>query len=391
LGEFDYVLIADAYSRLAAPQQDALLATCRRLLAQQGVAALGCQVLPGAALAVAVDQLLADQPAAEAERGAFLRYLMRRNAEEEPQHLRQNRALLLQPLAHTPGYFHEFARAASRHGLHCLGEASDLQESLDDILRYGWPGQAGYYLREQYRDFLLHRSFRYNLLCRRPLEVSREALTQRLRRLHFSSPFQAHSEIPPIQFDMALRFFDPQGGEISEDAPIAKSALWYLGKSWPRPAHFDDLLQQARQQLEAFGSPPEESDFELLAARLLRHYMANRIHAFSATPLFALSLPDFPSAAPLARLQAGQGQTRLCNLRHEIVELRPVAANLLLQLDGSRDRADLLKLLQGWVRDGWLCPRTSEGELIEVTPDMLVELLDNLLNELLQQGLLLGE
>ena len=112
---------------------------------------------------------------------------------------------------------------------------------------------------------------------------------------------------------------------------------------------------------------------------------------FTQPPRFTLDIVERPVASPLARLQARAGP-RLTNLRHETLTVDEIGRQLILHLDGSRNRAQLRDLLIGLVNEGELsveedgqAPR--EPEKIRQFADKAVE---EQLREIARHAMLVG-
>ena len=100
----------------------------------------------------------------------------------------------------------------------------------------------------------------------------------------------------------------------------------------------------------------QETDFEkdalLLGEILLRVYGAGLVQLHSYVPHFVLEVSQRPVASPLARLQI-QNCPIVTSLRHANVEIEdPIGGHLLVLLDGTRNRTDLLRELAAFVESG---------------------------------------
>jgi protein-lysine methyltransferase-like protein len=84
---------------------------------------------------------------------------------------------------------------------------------------------------------------------------------------------------------------------------------------------------------------------DAVAAMLLRAYAANFVQLHMWAPKLATTPPERPVASAPARLQAASG-TRVTTLRHAEVEVPDeLGRRLIVLLDGTRDRAALLREL----------------------------------------------
>ena len=91
--------------------------------------------------------------------------------------------------------------------------------------------------------------------------------------------------------------------------------------------------------------PIAELDGEAVCEALLRAYAVNLVQLHVWAPEIATLPSERPVASALARLQAASG-TRITNLRHGTLEVPDeLGRRLITLLDGTRDRAALLREL----------------------------------------------
>jgi hypothetical protein len=122
-----------------------------------------------------------------------------------------------------------------------------------------------------------------------------------------------------------VEFRGPLGATLTTDHNPTKRALARLGAAWPAAVPVAEL-----------GGVEEA---------MLRGYAANLVQLHVWAPAVASTPSDRPVASPLARLQAARG-TRVTTLRHATVEVPDeLGRRLIGLLDGSRDRAALLREL----------------------------------------------
>jgi SAM-dependent methyltransferase len=324
-GEFDYVVAHGVYSWVAPAERDALLAACRAHLAPHGVAYVSYDVLPGGHLREITRQMLrwhlrdVDDPA---ERIAGARALLTAVSEAgQPQAewalAQSDPSLYHDELAehHEAVLFADFAAHAERHGLRFLAEA-DVFEMQASGLPEGLGRDA--IEREQYLDFFKGRMFRQTLLCRAEVEP-REPSAAIVRGMLAAAPVQAIGE---------TEFRGPRGATLTTDSDAVKAALLRLGEAWPAAVPVAEL-----------------GGDHAVAEMLLRAYAANFVHLHVWAPDLATEPSERPVAFAPARLQAGRG-TRVTTLRHAEVDVPDeLGRRLITLLDGTRDRAALLREL----------------------------------------------
>jgi SAM-dependent methyltransferase len=357
-GEFDYIIAHGLYSWVPAEVRERILLLCRRHLAPPGVAFVSYNAYPGCHLRQMLREIMLIHTAgiedpAERLREARAVLEMVREGHAEPglkseveNVLRLSDGALfhddLAPVCQ-PFYFHEFAAAASRHGLQFLAEAafhsmqpgsiatgpSRMLEALEpDVIRH-----------QQYLDFLKLRRFRQSLLCRRDVALTRPPEANRVPALLASlGPHTVSGDPAGV-----LEFQGERGAKAQTSHPLAKAALIELGAVWPRRAQFPCLLARARER--AASGAPEEHDATALAEILLYCYAMGLIGLHAHAPRFAERAGERPEASALARLQAHETPwiTTLC---HGLVRLDDEVGRRLVELlDGTRDRATLAREL----------------------------------------------
>jgi methyltransferase-like protein len=100
-------------------------------------------------------------------------------------------------------------------------------------------------------------------------------------------------------------------------------------------------------------------------------------------------LSERPLASPLARLQAAD-KSKVSNLDHTVAQLGELDRQVLLLLDGKRDRAALLDVLTEMVHTGALVPREDgAGADSGGTRAELGSLLDDCLARLVSAALMM--
>src|SRR5262249_19761246 len=138
--------------------------------------------------------------------------------------------------------------------------------------------------------------------------------------------------------------------------PLTKAALLQLSSVWPKSLHFTELLQAARSNLSP-SLAQRNGDIALddalrLGDFLLRAYAASLVELHSHPSQFVLEVSARPTASRLARLQLQTADT-VTTMRHTSAQvLDSVGRQLLMLLDGTRDREALLKDLSSLLKSG---------------------------------------
>lgn len=356
---FDYVIAHGIYSWVGEPVRDRLLGLCRAVLSDRGIAYVSYNALPGGRLSGALRDMLVfhtaglDDPADRIEQArALLRLLvgswsdehefgaiLRRQGERLLE--RSDETLFHDELAaiNQPVYFHEFVAHAARHGLQYLAEADffEMQTGVlpeavsDELLHVEDPIR-----REQYLDFVKGRMFRQTLLCRAELELDRSPPPLIVETLAVSSPAQ-----PTGDPDGAGRvtFEGPSGSTLTTDHPLVTRALERIAGSWPGAVWAHELIPQQAS----------DEDRAAVCGALLRSYAGNLVQLHAMPPALTTSVSERPEASPLARYQTRSGEL-VTNLRHTSVRIEDdLGKRLLVLLDGTRDRVQLLRELRAFL------------------------------------------
>lgn len=357
LGTFDYVLCHGVYSWVDADVREKILALCRATLAPDGIAYVSYNALPGWHVRRFVRDLLqhgtrgAEDPAARSfELIRFLSDATARDQDAWAQILRSAREqfeawaehptyLLHDYLERTnaPFYFHEFVAHAARHGLRYAGdaeppmnEADNLGPEVSERLRAlsGDPLE-----QEQYFDFVVNRSFRRTLLAHEDVSLDRTMQPARMRRLHAASSARPVADRPDLRPGVPEAFENERGKPFTSGHPAAKGLLVALAEAWPRSLSFPDLLRRI------------DAGEALLADLLWSLYWSGVAELHVEPPHCANEVGERPRVFELARRQAARG-AMVTNLRRRVLKIDdPVAMLLIQHLDGTRDRAALLRLL----------------------------------------------
>ena len=392
LGTFDYVICHGVFSWVDDDVQEKILALCRATLAPNGVAYVSYNALPGWHVRRFVRDLLfygtqsADDPAARSfELMRFLSDATSRDQDAWAQIIRTVREqfeswaehpeyLIHDYLERTNAslYFHEFAARAAKHGLRYAADAEPQMNEPDNL-----GPEISSRLRaltndpieqEQYFDFVVNRTFRRTLLVHEDVAFDRRLHAARMRRLH------AASSVRPVPDQPGL-FENEHGKPFRTSHPGAKALLDALADAWPCSLSFDEL--------KVVG------DDELLADLLWSFYWSGIAELHIAPPRCVREISERPRVTDLVRRQVARGSL-VTNRRRGVLKVDdPVARLLIEHLDGTRDRAALLRLLDAEASAGRL-DITAGDQRVDPTriPMVLQAVLDHHLKRLARLALL---
>jgi len=338
---FDYIIIHGVYSWVPDTVREAILARCRESLAPDGVAYISYNALPGCHLRRYVwdalryaTRAIADPHQKVAAAREYAQTMGARLEHEPAQAAMRNefeRLLTLHEsvLLHddltehnTPFYLTDFVAAAERHGLQYICDARFSRDAIPD------PAVGGDWLAaRQSADFVNGVRFRCSLLCHKEVAVGHVIRPERVMQLSVASP----ADPEPAQTDGTQRF--RLGGEqsLATNHPVAKQILTELAQLWPRAVPVAKL-------------PSNSLDHESCVALILRLYEARAVELRLREPRLVAAPSAQPVASPLARLQIESGLQTVTSQRHaSVVMTDEVSRQCLLLLDGSRDRAALVR------------------------------------------------
>jgi SAM-dependent methyltransferase/methyltransferase-like protein len=414
LGRFDYVICHGVFSWVTRPVQEKILALCRELLAENGVAYVSYNTHPGWSRREVVRDMLLwhvrgiDDPLEKVERSfALVDFLARAAADGQDAHsaFLRTTAERFAEYRDRPGYilheyleptneplwFHDFAERAGRHGLQVLTDAEPHRAELDSLPPPVAAGiaerSADPIGRQQSMDFVVNRTFRKTLLCHREHTPERSASPNVTRRLAAASGTKPEAGQPDLRPGTGGQFRTERGASFSTSHPLAKAVLVALAAIWPRSAPFGDLLADVQERLGVVGQPADEAGL----ADLLGSFFWSGVVELHVHPPLCVETPGLrPRAAELARRQAAAGLV-VTSQRRRVLKLDdPIVQLLLLHLDGSRDREALIRLLAAEVREGRL-DVALDGAIVEDAerlPTVLGTILDHQLRKMAELGLL---
>jgi SAM-dependent methyltransferase len=361
-GEFDYIIAHGVYSWIPKAARDALLALCGSCLAPHGVAYVSYNAYPGCHVREITRDLMRFYTSDSADPESRVRQTLEiaslftaaeRVAPVLQEELktwtsREPWVLFHDDLAEInhPVYFREFVDHARRYSLEFLAEAQYFimhETAFPDAVAEQVRAAAGgdRVRKQQCLDFLKCCRFHETLLCRQGIPIEDPPDPRRVERLFISSPAAAASPAPDPSLNAAEEFRREGGSSLRTNLPLAKAAILHLGRAWPRPIPFEELLQEARAAGGAFPT-----DREVLAKILLQCYVSGFVDLHTMSPQIATEASERSRAFPLARIEARHGKS-LTTLRHTTIEvLDDLVRQLVGLLDGTRDRAALLRDLQ---------------------------------------------
>ncbi len=353
--KFDYIICHGVFSWVSREVQDRIFKIIGTNLAENGIAYVGYNTLPGWSLRRTLREeiLYHTSPVREpqqalAQAQQFLEFLGATVNPESPYGLFLRDELpRLQKLppgyffhehlenVNDPIYFHEFIERAHAVKLRFVAEAQFQSMLLDDLspeiqLQLKALSQGDILRMEQYLDFIRNRAFRMTLLCHEGVKLERRITFDCLSKFSIGSTFREKGE--------GQIFENPQGLVAKISDPVLNAALVVLQESSPSWMSFSELLER----LSGVMQRPADNLRDQVAARLFEAFQKSVIELHTFPPAFTVKISEKPVASALARHQA-QKSNYVTNCRHERVLLNEPNRELLCRLDGTRRVDELIK------------------------------------------------
>ncbi len=387
-GTYDYIVCHGVYSWVPKEVRRAILRVIAERLADDGLAMVSYNVLPGWHLKrVARDIMLlrAGQLADPVQKVALARSSLDYVKEHAPLDTpygqvvaaeadfvaEQRDYYLLHEYLETennPCTVLEFLAEAEAAGVGYLADSDTvLPETLGTGVAAALRQLAGDRLPriEHYLDLAIGRTFRQSILMKPAAMagVQRTLDLSRLGGLHVSATFARQ---PDPGSAAPFVFTDRSGRSVTTASAAAARGLAALAARWPSSAMAGELSDDAPAMHEAL--------FELLQGGVL---------TLSSVPVrVGGAAAARPVAWPLARVDALQGALDTANPQHMPVELDAIGLALLPLIDGTRDRAALADPVMAMVQDGRITLR-HDGKPID-DPKVLRALVERIVEGTLQ-------
>lgn len=424
LGKFDYIIAHGIYSWVPDTVRDQLLAMCRELLTENGIANISYNVLPGwKMMGMLRDMMLhhtrntddPDEKVAESReladflvksvpklnKGSVSFYSSYRDFLEGYNEFvikgRDESSFPANLMLHDeiavinhPVYFHQFAEHIDQHDLQYVSEAS-LSKVMptnlpDDVSKEVLAMSGDIIEMEQYMDFLYNRTFRQTLVCHKEREVNRmlSPTAERMEKFYFASNAQLTTPHAMLSEAGVARWKGSDGAEFATDHPVTKQAMAYLLEQFPMSVNYSDLYKIAMQ--ETYNRIPddgtEQRDIALLAVNLLRMFSySDTLMEFHTIPTRCTTkISNMPKVSVVARGLVVKGYGTVSNMRHQRVQLEPLAQLILPLLDGEHSQRALITHLKGLVESGKITLESADG-----TPLTKAKLQSRIKHELNQQ------
>lgn len=362
LGKFDYILCHGVFSWVPDDVRTHILRVCKQNLAANGIAYISYNTRPGWAAVSALRDMMcyhtaqfADPKQKIEEAVRMLRFALEGARPDDVawrQVIQSELAVLGSAggdyLFHehleehnAPLYFHEFAEMAGRQGLRYAGDAA-----LSEMYVGNLPASAAATLsqltdvvrQEQYMDFLRNRRFRMSLITHADQPVNFNLQAQQLLDFHLTAQHLAPDFNPTEQNweeDVSRSF---GGGFSLAHDRFGAMLLVVLNEQGERPIAAGALIDETARRLGTDDLGRIRSALVGVGLQLAFH---GRIVLHSGPSQAVATLSERPEAWFVARYQA-QNELVITNLLHQAVNMDPLGSLLLLLVDGTRTRDELI-------------------------------------------------
>jgi SAM-dependent methyltransferase/methyltransferase-like protein len=412
LGHFDFIIAHGIYSWVPEPVRERILAICREMLNPQGIAYISYNAYPGnhfRDLARGMMRFHVSRFESPTDKIGQARGLLKFLSESRAQpdyYIEALRAEFARTVKYTdeaffhddlnevnlPFYFYEFMADAKRHGLQFVGEANANELNSGKLTpgaakRMNELEAADEIVREQFKDFLRACGFRQTLLCHAELELAPDVLVERVPQLYAMCDAVPVERVTSDGSSVAV-FRRARGDEIETTHPLIAAAFTFLCSQCPRSVSFKKLLETAKTAVGAQPDPLSEADATMtLAKALAKAYRAGSLLLNVFPPQVINWVGDRPATSELARLQLRRGNVATNQLHISRRFPDPFGRQLVLFLDGTRDREMLARDLIEFAKSTGATvyensrPVESMAELPAVVERRLPEGLESLARE----------
>ncbi len=380
---FDYVIVHGVFSWVPRHVQQAILSLCQDYLTPNGIAFISYNTLPGwhhfnimrdflkfhtrniaeptAQIALARDLLaklsfVEDAGVLTAHQSA-LRQAARLLEDQTDTYLFHD----FMETVNDPMYFKDFVEIAEGYELQYLANAynSDrLQKHVADQSHgvFFDENTQSVIEQEQYLDLFGGNAFRQTLLCHanavtKPTPTVDEFETG----LCLASNVRAEFESEIVLRDATRVTFDhSSGASIGSAHPLTKALFVALQSQWPRPIPFMDAVDAAAKMLSDNVIDIDPDDLQILKTNLLQAFQHDTNLVEFHYWVYPVASAQTKQSAPFAYadLQLARGERLLANVRHELVEIDDVDAEILQRLAAGLDDDEICQHLFEWVKAG---------------------------------------
>lgn len=359
LGTFDYIIVHGVYAWVPPPVRNGVFALIKNLLAPEGIAFVSYNALPGSHLRNLVRDILlhgqtnVEDPARLVSAPLdFLDFVAAAGNPEDPltiflqgqakkMRIKSPAVIFHDEMAsgYGPVSFTTFANHAAEYGLQYVCESkvpkpNDPCFSPQIAAKAKEIAEGDLIAEEQTLDFARMRMYRETLLCHDDCNVSRNVDMRAFDDLRLASPVKASEGEKPGTRVYILA----DGPRLESQDPVINLLLDKLSAAWPESFAMADLKKIIAQNGLVLDVERLKQIFRLVVGQMIV------LHSWKV-PVEG-TVPEKPRASITARQEAVD-HDRVAGLLHTAFDMQDAPTrDLLLLLDGTRDRAALLEAMQ---------------------------------------------
>lgn len=416
-GKFDYIICHGQFSWSSPETREKILKICQENLTKNGIAYVSYNTLPGWHIAESLKDLLMwhtyniEDPELKSQQiGALMKFILDSFKDDNHPYafvvkneihalLRHTSRFILDEYLQPNNqaiYFHQFIEAISKNELNYITDAflalsytDNLPEHVSEQLKK----INNIVYQNQFIDFIRNQRFRASLICHSGTPITRTIKTTDIESLYiqFQGKF-TEEDIEPIVKDKKkeLTCTSPFLTLKSSD-PNYKIALSVLAETQFNPLSYKKICEiiYERGTLKKMEEVHNLLNDEI---NLMHCALAGLIQINAYPYEQTVEISKKPTACPLAQYYA-QKQGFTTNRRHQVVALDPMSRVVILMLDGTHDKKDLIAALIKEVQEKKINFTDENKEPITDDKKLkakITEYCDMILKNMAQQGLLIG-
>jgi methyltransferase-like protein/2-polyprenyl-3-methyl-5-hydroxy-6-metoxy-1,4-benzoquinol methylase len=388
LGKFDYIVCHGVFSWVPESVRDDILRVASENLADQGVAFVSYNTLPGWYLRGMVRgmmlqhvQAITDPRTKIIQAKALLKFLVESTATHETPYASYLKAeaefldklpdhyLFHEHLEeHNKAFFfQEFVRHASKHELQFLGESTlptmwignlspsalKTLETIDDSV-----------VRGQITDCIVGRTFRETLLVHKKVAIDRNLNATKWRDVRFFGSFTDVTEKPiDANATPAKKSFKTKHGVTLTTEKPSQIAIEALNQAYPGSLSISEICETIESGLAAdtsYVGKPMQMDSNQLSTVMMQWALSGYLEMRLLPDRMQTRDIRRPKMTAWARSQARAG-SMVTNLRHEGMTLTDVHRFIAPLLDGTRDMSQIAIEIDRLNKAGILKIESSES------------------------------
>ena len=415
-GKFDYIIAHGVYSWVPDTVKEKILDICSNNLADQGIAYISYNVLPGWQFNNSMRDMMRyrsrhiEDPKERADTALdLLKTMLEATMDSKRVHDVQLRffgktlqrfhdvsSYLLHDYMATDNdsfYFHEFAGALKNNGLQYICDADQADFELDNL-----PAEAAATFEkisenaidvEQYVDFLKNTRFRRSLVCHDTIAVNSDFSLERMKHLFAATDVVPVLDSPDSPIQEATAFRTSGGRRFRTEHHLAQATLRKLSEIKPCTIDIPSMIQDVAKAAPTELAWDSQQQAEKTAHVLYTLFFNGIVELLAAPRRCVNQISDCPTASPIARLLAPS--RRVTNLCHRTIVMDDdMACFVLAHLDGTRNREALCNLMLDGLRSGRVqLPNVKAGSEAE-TRELLHNQLESILQHLPRCGVLIA-